>query len=272
MKIKRKKLCITLLVLLVISSIYFNIQNNLIQLTNIEIHSPNMQNEIKIVHLSDLHGKEFGSNNHKLTSKVKGYNPDIIVFTGDLIDRNGKNINESVSFLSELNKFRPVYYVPGNHEHRSGQSEHLFAALKNEGVKVLRCEMESINIKDTKIAILGLDEAAFSNSAMDESLNKLEKTNSFKILLSHYPENFSHIFKYRKIDLVLSGHAHGGQFIIPFAGGLYAPGQGFFPKYYKGKYTENGVNLVVSRGLGNSAIPVRIFNRPEIISISLKPL
>ncbi|KNY26852.1 metallophosphoesterase [Pseudobacteroides cellulosolvens] len=272
MKIKRPKAFITLFALLIICLIYFYIQNNFIQLTHIEIHSPDIQNEIKIAHLSDLHGKEFGSNNHKLTSKVKDYNPDIIVFTGDLIDRSGKNIKESVSFLSELNKFRPVYYVPGNHEHWSGKSELVFKLLEDNGVKVLRCEMGNISIKDTKIAILGLDETTFNNNTIDESLNKLENTKAFKLLLSHYPENYSHIYKYRKIDLVLSGHAHGGQFIIPFAGGLYAPGQGFFPKYYKGIYTENGVNLVVSRGLGNSAIPVRIFNRPEIIAISLKSL
>jgi hypothetical protein len=269
MKIKRPKFYIVLLAVLVIILIFFYFQNNYLQITNIQIQSPYIRNEVKIIHLSDLHGKEFGRNNNALISSIKDNTPDIIVFTGDLIDKSGNNINGSVLLLSELNKYRPVYYVPGNHEYRSGQSNLVFRLLEENGVKVLRNKMESLNIKNTKISILGIDETVINNNQLNENLNEFEKSNSFKILLSHYPENFSRIYKHRNIDLVLSGHAHGGQFIIPFAGGLYAPGQGFFPKYYKDKYIENGVDLVVSRGLGNSVIPVRIFNRPEIVSISL---
>lgn len=267
---KRRKLVI-LLSLFIVCIIFFYAQNNFIQITEIDIRSQDILNEIKIVHLSDLHGKEFGKNNSLLISKVKEQTPDIAVFTGDLIDRSGKNIQGSVAFLSELNKFCPVYYIPGNHEHWSGLSEAVFEQLKTSNIKVLRCDSESISIKNTRIDILGMDEFSFDSNSISEKIQVLEKSEGFKLILSHYPENFSSLYNSRDIDLVLSGHAHGGQFIIPFAGGLYAPGQGFFPRYYKGRYTENGVNLVVSRGLGNSAIPIRVFNRPEIVSISLNP-
>jgi predicted MPP superfamily phosphohydrolase len=114
-----------------------------------------------------------------------------------------------------------------------------------------------------------MDETGVKRNVFLNSLNEFEKRETYKILLSHYPENINE-YKDRNVNLVLSGHAHGGQFILPFVGGVYAPGQGFFPEYYKGKYNVNGTDFIVSSGLGNSSIPIRLFNRPEVIVINLK--
>jgi len=143
--------------------------------------------------------------------------------------------------------------------------------LEEKNIEVLNLKTQAVTIDETGIDIIGMDEMANSIESIDEIMKDFEKSNNFKIVLSHYPENFPKYYSNYDIDLVLSGHAHGGQFNIPFIGGLYAPGQGFFPKYYKGVYSQNNVNLVVSRGLRNGVIPLRVFNYPDIVVINLKP-
>lgn len=267
---KRHKRKILMALTAIILLVFLYTQNNWIKVTSYDVESAEIMNDIRIVHITDLHGKVFGRNNKRLIELIKNKKPDIIVFTGDLIDRSGRHFKESIDTLKELQGFRPVYYVPGNHEYWSGKSDEVFKALREANVNVLRCENKNIEINNNKISILGMDETGVDRSIFTESLNEFEKSGGYKVLLSHYPENINE-YKACSVNLVLSGHTHGGQFRIPFLGGLYAPGQGFFPEYDWGRYNINGKDFIISSGLGNSSIPIRLFNRPEIVVINLKP-
>lgn len=264
---------------------FFYFQNNSIVISNYTISSdkipPNF-NGYKIVQLSDLHSKSFGNDQKNLVKKIKNLEPDSIVFTGDLIDSYRYDEETSLILMERLVQIAPVYYVTGNHEWWSGKFDSLEDKLKIIGVQVMRNKTEEITIGTNKIQIIGIDDPAnVEESNVEESYEETGKTEKnitdlidiegedyFQILLSHRPEMFSLYDKYG-FDIVFSGHAHGGQFRIPFVGGLIAPDQGFFPEYTSGKYTSDNTTMIVNRGLGNSIIPIRIFNRPEIVVVTL---
>lgn len=231
----------------------------------------------RIVHISDLHNATFGKDNNKLLKKIKNAQPDIIAVTGDIVDSRRTNTAVSLDFMKNALSLAPVYYVTGNHEFRISQSKSFVSEIKKLGVTVLDNESFSLKKGNDKIDLYGIDDPYFYGEYMTDEeafvvahkLEELEIKNGFSILLSHRPE-FLDIYAERGFDLVLSGHAHGGQFRLPFVGGLIAPGQGFFPEYDSGIYEKNATKMIVSRGLGNSVIPLRLFNRPEIISVVLK--
>jgi predicted MPP superfamily phosphohydrolase len=272
---RKKKWFIFIMILLgLIVFLYF--ENNAISLTQIEVKSdelPQSFNEYKIVHLSDLHSKSFGENQKRLVDKVKRLEPDIIVFTGDLVDRKCYDEKTSLALMEQLIYIAPLYYVTGNHEWWSGRFASLEDKLIQLGVNVLRNTHEKMTRESSHITIVGIDDPASSNeigiieNELQKSLGGVDDS-SFKVLLSHRPEYFS-IYTAYDIDLTISGHAHGGQIRLPFIGGLVAPNQGFFPRYTAGKYQNGRSMMVVSRGLGNSIIPQRIFNRPEVVVITL---
>jgi len=267
---KRIKMIALLLIIAIAFAMFVYYQDYVLQVTNIKIATDKISAPVRIVQLSDLHGAEFGKDNERLIELVKTQKPDIICFTGDLIDKRRKQIDGGINLLIELKKIAPIYYIPGNHEFYSGLSDVIYSRLNDAGINVMQCDIAEFDKDGAKIQILGLSEAEVTKAEITDKISEFEKLDGYKILLSHYPENFK---KYQKdnIDLMLAGHAHGGQIILPFIGGLYAPGQGFFPKYYRGLYEENGVKMVVSRGLGNSLFPLRIFNRPEVVVIDLSP-
>lgn len=192
---------------------------------------------------------------------------------------NHTNIDTALDFAKNAVQIAPIYYVNGNHEAALSQYDELKTGLKSVGVTVL--EDETINLEHNGgiITLVGLSDPNFAirNDVFDETpamvatiLNSLmENENGYTILLSHRPELFE-TYVSCGVDLVLSGHAHGGQFRLPLIGGLVAPDQGFFPKYDAGLYTDNDTNMVVSRGIGNSIIPVRFNNRPEVVLIELE--
>lgn len=261
-------------------------ENNFLDVTNIKIKS-NIKENFRIIHLSDLHSKQFGKNNKKLLKKILKSKGDVVFATGDMIDSSMKNMDKIISFLSELNKKIPVIYIPGNNEMRCAQLDEILNELKRNEIIVLRNQIISINIKSNNINILGLVEERVDNREYfyqkadskylykdyDKIFEDFEKKKGLRFVLSHYPENFKEIgnesyCKY-DIDIVFSGHAHGGQFILPFIGGLFAPGQGVLPKYYKGIHGEKS-KLIISRGLGNSGFPLRLFNRPEIVIVDIE--
>lgn len=231
----------------------------------------------RIVHISDLHNAVFGKDNNKLLKKIKNAQPDIIAVTGDIVDSRRTNTAVSLDFLKNALSLAPVYYVTGNHEFRISQSKSFVGEIKKLGVTVLENESLCLNKGKDRIELYGIDDPYFYGEYMTDEepyivAHKLEElgiSNGFSILLSHRPEFFD-IYTECGFDLVLSGHAHGGQFRLPFVGGLIAPGQGFFPEYDSGLYEKGGTKMIVSRGLGNSIIPLRLFNRPEIISVILK--
>lgn len=227
----------------------------------------------KILQVADLQNKVFGKNQEPLLRQIEQSCPDIIVITGDLLDRheNRTDVDGAMDFVKQIVNIAPVYFVSGNHEHQSGEWETLADALVEEGVTILDNGKSIIERNGETITLLGLADKKV-NQHYDKILHTLMagQEDSFNILLSHRPELFETYVK-ENIDLAFTGHAHGGQIIIPFLRqGIFAPHQGFFPKYTEGMHEKDGTVMVVSRGLGNSSFPFRIFNRPELIEVTLE--
>ena len=257
-------------------------QNNKIDVTEHTVFSDKIKENIKIVHLSDLHSKPF-YNVIKITEQLK---PDIIMITGDFINDHCRRKEKMLDFGRSLLKIAPVFYITGNHERRLDQFDELMKELSKLGFTVLLNEISKTEVKGNLISVLGLDENQASFEAYSERkkgifeykdmtpyFDEFSLHGGFKIVLSHFPENFEAIkemnYSQYDFDIQLSGHAHGGQFILPFIGPIYSPGQGLFPKYARGAKGERP-KLIISRGLGNSEFPLRLFNHPEINVITIK--
>ena len=232
----------------------------------------------RIAHVSDLHNAEMGKDNEKLLTMLREAEPDIIAITGDLIDSRNTDIEIALEFTGAAMEIAPCYYVTGNHEARVSEYDELKEGLTEQGVAILDDERIELVLSGKTIALLGVNDPSFqtdylfgdSETVMKSKLQEVsDAENEFTILLSHRPELFN-VYADTHLDLVLSGHAHGGQFRLPFVGGLVAPNQGLFPKYDAGLYTEENTNMIVSRGIGNSILPFRFNNRPEVILIELK--
>lgn len=256
-------------------------ENNSLEITKIELGLsgvPKGFEGLRIVHISDLHNKSFGKDQSKLIKKIKELNPDIIAITGDIVDRRKYNEEPAVKLAEGLSKIAPTFYVIGNHEAWSGKITSLEGKLSESGVRVLRNEAFRLDKNGEHINILGIDDpsSSYLENYIGEKTAGIEIDNikknlsryDFNILLSHRPEMIE-VYASRGIPLVLSGHAHGGQVRLPFLGGLAAPGQGLFPKYTHGVVKRDNTALVISRGLGNSIVPQRLFNRPELVLITL---
>ena len=232
-----------------------------------------------IAQVSDLHNAEFGENNAKLLKLLSESKPDIIVITGDFIDASHTDVGIALGFAQESVKIAPTYFVTGNHEASNPQYDTLKSGLEAAGVIVLEDEAVSLERNGESIALMGLADPDFTvkgdmfGEVPAMVSTKLENLNDgegggYTILLSHRPELFE-TYVGSGIDLVFAGHAHGGQFRLPFIGGVVAPNQGLFPEYDAGLYTDGSTNMVVSRGIGNSIIPLRFNNRPEIVLVEL---
>lgn len=255
-------------------------QNNHIVISNFNYNNqmiPDEFNGFKIVHISDLHNKSFGKNQEYILKKISSVYPDIIVVTGDLIDRRRYDLETSLLFIKGAMEIAPVYYVSGNHEAWSGKYENIRKELINHGAVVLDDTKVEFVRNNERIEILGLTDPAFlrsnysdkkDTSKLEEHLKLMGDDDIFQILLSHRPDLIE-IYSRENINMIFSGHAHGGQIRIPGIGGIIAPDQGFFPKYTSGAHTIDKSTMYVSRGLGNSLMPIRIFNRPEIIAVTL---
>lgn len=273
---------ITAIALIVLAGIiiFLYLQNNIIDITQYNIKSSDC-GSLKIVQLSDLHSKPF----NKVLKKTQELNPDIICITGDYINDKCKNKDKMLSFGKELVKIAKVYYITGNHERRLENFESIMQELSDIGFIVLLNRISVYNDKGFDVNILGLDEnqadfkdykarknGTFVYKDMSPYFAELENNSGFKIVLSHFPENFENVkemnYSQYDFDIQLSGHAHGGQFCLPFIGPVFSPGQGLFPKYAKGSFGDRP-KLIVSRGLGNAEFPFRLFNHPEINVINI---
>lgn len=234
----------------------------------------------RIAQVSDLHNAEFGRENEVLIQMLNDSRPDMIVLTGDLVDSSHTDLAIAVRFVEAAVQIAPTYYVTGNHEAWLGKEyEDLEHQLERVGVKVMRGEALYLERKEERILLMGIDDPDFLDdestlydggaSWICQEIEKLQyQEEDYTILLSHRPELFD-TYVACGVDLVFSGHTHGGQFRLPLIGGLVAPGQGLFPKYDSGIYSQDHTHMVVSRGLGNSVIPLRIGNRPEIVVAEL---
>ncbi|MDY6826515.1 MAG: metallophosphoesterase [Bacillota bacterium] len=282
MKKIRLKYRLLIPVLLLVAGIFIFLiwQNNSIVITRADYCSekiPSQFDNFVIVHISDLHNKEFGKNQVVLLDKVRNINPDIIVVTGDLIDRRKYDLPAAMNFITGAVEIAPVYFVSGNHEAWSGEYPEIRKRLIDAGVIVADDAESEIVRGESSIKILGVSDPYFLTSGYLEGTNVADMAKvleqwsgyeGFKILLSHRPELFD-LYWENNMDLIFVGHAHGGQIRMPFIGGLFAPDQGFFPEYTCGSYSQGSSTMFISRGLGNSVIPVRIFNRPEVVVVVL---
>jgi len=248
-----------------------------------EISTPLIEKEssIKIVQISDLHSSIYGKDQKTLIEKIKAINPDLIFLTGDIYDHKSK-MNGVELLLSGISGIAPIYFVTGNHEYWSRNIQKIKAELLSNNVIILSDEYRIIEIKNNKLVIAGIDDpdkvfyetsGYNQDKSMEKAFRQLDEVPSFKILLAHRPER---IEKYKKFafNLVLSGHAHGGQIRIPLImNGLYAPNQGLFPKYAGGEYKHGDLTHIVSRGLSinHPKIP-RIFNPRELVMIIITPI
>jgi predicted MPP superfamily phosphohydrolase len=230
---------------------------------------------IKLVQLSDLHDKTFGENHRRLIRVVEDINPDFILITGDLIDRNTDDFTSVMDLLDQLTEFAPVYLVTGNHEAWNDERDTFFSQLEETDVVLLDNEIVTIEWEDTTLTFLGASDPAFctdleESTCLDTWLsNAMDLVDGHTILLSHRPELWDTYLTYG-VDLVLSGHAHGGQVRVPFLGGVIAPDQGFWPRFSEGQIEHDGTIMIVSRGLGNSILPLRVNNRPEVVVVTYR--
>lgn len=283
-KQKYIKLAVTLSIVIVII-LFCNFQNKHLETTHYTYEAEQLGEEFdgyRIVQISDLHNAKFGKNNQKLVDRIRESEPDMIVLTGDLVDSNHTNVDRAVQFVNEIVKICPVYYVTGNHEYWLEKSEYdeLMSGLADAGVVILDNQVVEISRGDAKLRLVGLDDRSLSDGTLgmllkDQAGQKEETADNensgekeLTVVLAHEPQYLAR-YASAGVDLVLSGHAHGGQFRLPFVGGIVAPDQGFLPEYTAGEYYMNGTEMIVSRGLGNSVIPVRLFNYPEIVCVEL---
>ena len=221
---------------------------------------------IRLAVVADYHGCDYGD---RFIPAIASLQPDAVLLVGDIFD-DEIPWARSEALVHGLAERYPCYYVTGNHEARLSFHDYkkLEDGLYALGITVLRNEAVTVEKDGASITILGLDDPNFGNHIEPEKIDALAGENGFSILLSHRPEYYDR-YRVSTVNLALTGHVHGGQVRIPFIGGLIAPGQGLFPKYDAGLYKEGDFAMVVSRGIGNSAVPVRVNNQPEIVVIEL---
>ncbi|MCL2321725.1 MAG: metallophosphoesterase [Oscillospiraceae bacterium] len=258
--------------------LYFSF-NNRINVVNYSIETNKIMNkDIKIALLSDTHSTIYPNND--LVNDIKREKPDLILLTGDIID-DVASIKGTDILMEKIKDIAPIYYCTGNHEYMAKDYEERIKSLESYGVNYLNDEYKIIDINGNKILISGVNDPYIDTKvknypSISDRLKELEiecakeDFNGVKILLSHRPELYD-LYSNYDYDLVLSGHAHGGQVRIPFLmNGLIAPKQGLFPKFAGGLYTLNDkTKMIVSRGLSIEALP-RIFDPPELVIITLK--
>ena len=276
MKKKRITLIISIIILLTFN--WLIIDNKNLVIKKYEIYSKKIEEDIVIVQISDLHNTLFGKNQKNLISKIKELNPNLITITGDFIDKRNPDIEISLDLIKGISGLAPIYYVNGNHEYVvSSEYEKLKKELVKLNVNILENQTDEIVINNTNLTIVGINDPIFSNEVgiddkfiVDNNLKKLNiNKDNFTILLSHRPEVFD-VYINNDINLTLTGHTHGGQIRIPFIGAIFAPHQGVFPKYSEGIFEKDNNYMIISKGLGNSVVPIRINNRPEIVAVYLK--
>ena len=280
MRINKRKKCLILLVISIVFIIWIAWGNTALELTVHQIKSKKIPESFagfRIVQVSDLHNTEMGDGNKKLLEMLKKAEPDVIVITGDLIDSRRTDIDVALRFVEQAVEIAPCYYVTGNHESRLTKQEYqeFENAICESGVHVLHGEEVILERDGHSISLAGIDDPSLMKryqsgeaSLSSNGLSKLFSNTEFRILLSHRPELFP-IYVDANVDLIFSGHAHGGQFRFPFVGGIFAPNQGIFPAYDAGVFVEGNTHMVVSRGIGNSIFPLRFNNRPEVIAVEL---
>lgn len=239
--------------------------------------SPKLTAEVRLAVVTDFHSSD---NADDVAAMVASCAPDAVLLVGDLFDDDTQNrpTERTLSLMRQLSALYPCYYVSGNHEAWTGEMDALYQQTEEAGVTVLRMSSGVLTVRGQRIALCGIPdpyEMVFSGAPdTEEQLRQaMENVDSadFTVLLAHRPELLAKYAQF-PLDLVVSGHAHGGQVRIPgVLNGLYAPNQGWFPKLAGGAYTQDGTTLIVSRGLAVRTRLPRIFNRPEVVLVRCVP-
>lgn len=231
--------------------------------------------------VSDVHNEARGEGNAALLRALREAAPDLICITGDFLDSRRTDLDFALELAGQLAEIAPAVYVTGNHEARLKDLSALEAGLAARGVRALRDGWMPLARGGEEIALIGLDDPGFAagedwtlSEGLDQTQARLsallaQAGDRFSLVLSHRPELLP-AYADAGADLVLSGHAHGGQVRLPGIGGLFAPGQGILPRLTSGVHARGETRLVVSRGLGNSSFPLRVFNPPEIVTVTLR--
>lgn len=236
-----------------------------------EVETDKIPGSIRIVFLSDLHLSTFGEDNCDLVERVRLLQPDLILIGGDMNKRLEDDYSIAISLCRQLVEITDVYYGLGNHElsRMLSHDRDIFYDLEKTGVILVHNTFQKAKVGESAIYIGGVSQEGKAIAAYSEQIiERLAKADGFKLLLSHYPSNFPLIYPY-DIDLVVSGHLHGGIIRLPFLGGLLSDTKGFFPKYTEGEFMENGTLMIVSRGLGSSSAIPRINNPPELVIVDI---
>lgn len=233
---------------------------------------------LKLILIADLHSHANKRKMDKILSLMSEEAPDLIALSGDIAD-DIIPIAGAKRFLKEIEGLAPTYYVTGNHEFRSKEIDEIKKLFRKHKINVLEHQYEKVMIKGIPIIVAGVDDPEIKkhkNSKFDwekemyKSFSKLNECKEFKILLSHRPERIK-AYKNTFFDLILSGHAHGGQVVIPYLiNGLFAPQQGLFPKYAGGMYKYHNIVHIVSRGVSYHSLRPRVFNPPEVVIIEIQ--
>lgn len=272
----KKKIFIIIIVTFIIILLFcmFDVR---LKTVHYKIFTEKIKSSIKIALITDLHSCKYGNNQKQLINAVKKENPDIILLGGDIFDDKISDKNAEI-FIEYISTKYPCYYVTGNHEYWSNRIDEMLEKIKSYNVKILDGKTEIIKIRNQEINISGIDDPDAENytdkgEVFYSQLEEIEKNKNndlFTILLAHRPSYIKSYLEYN-FDLVLSGHAHGGQWRIPFLlNGLFAPDEEWFPKYAGGQYIFDNGQMIVSRGLAReSTIVPRIFNRPELVIVEI---
>lgn len=278
----RKRMWIALILIIPLTIIFLQHQNSLLEVKAYTVENariPKGFDGYKIVQISDLHCKNFGKNQTPLIELIRRQEPDVIVITGDFYDEKHK-MKPCEDLLKGIGELSPVYYVTGNHEYYTSNRKEWFDVLEKHGVHILQNETISLSEGQDNITLAGVNDPKSQQVSrgnisgeeqyMDQILSQLgREEDQYTVLLSHRPELMDCYERYGA-DLVLSGHAHGGQIRLPLIGPIIAPEQGFFPKRSSGRFEQGGTTMIVSAGLGTSLIDQRLFCPSQIVCVALK--
>lgn len=282
----KKKIWIALLCLCALLGLELYRSNRTLQLEYEQVQVEKLTQPLRIVHLADLHNSEFGENNQDLIDMVASQQPDLILFTGDLVTGWEKDTAVAMDLTEELVKIAPVYVSIGNHEqqHENQFGSDLTGMLRYRGAKVMEFSYEDITLKEQNLRIGGISgycvpeiylSTGEAKIAECEFLRDFQDTDRCTMLMAHMPACWilNDGISYWDADLVFSGHTHGGQFRIPLLGGVYGPDMGWFPGWLEGQYpsADGSKTMILSRGLGSSVQLPRLNNPPQVLVVDLVP-
>ena len=270
-KKKSKKRLLLVIPLVAFFALAFRLD---LQVTEYRVGSSEISNPIKVAFITDLHGSKFGEEQSVLKRAIERENPDLIVLGGDMY-RDFEIFPETRQLLSVLSEFAPFYYIMGNHEYRTYEHPQIIEEVQSYGGVVLRGDYVTLDINGNTIILAGADDPVYSGFDSLRKFRELDSLNGYKILVAHRTKYIEEYLKY-DFDMLLTGHAHGGQVRIPIVDrGVFASGE-WFPKYTSGLHTHDNnhkeVSHVISRGLSKTHPPFpRVFNRPELVFVTVTP-